>query len=469
MSIRIDDIKERALSMMKEFKGQRMGMIGFSIIIFLLAISLLSPWLAPDTDGQWANPGRWEDNPRSAAPNWADYILPGTRAPHDIREDYDELDRTFMTIKYVYENEYDYPPSDITVFVSGTSSESRIRLYIDLIRPDGENILFVDESVSITNGTFSYRFSLRSSAGRDRSYDFGLNAHRDFFPDDLTPPDRESVNIQMVPFAKLNENILLDPESLKGTYTLEVEAVGIDEYDDEGTRVLFRGMKYGLMGTDSNRKNLALGWVHGAKYALIIGGIVSLSSISIALIYGMTSAYYGGWVDEIMQRANEILLGIPIFPILVITMYAIGRSIWILVLIYVILGWRGLAKIIRARGIQIRQDTYVEAAQSLGSSGGRVITRHMIPQLLPYAIAEGALMIPMVVIAEAGLSVLGLADPTVVTWGRMLSEANQYHATISGLWWWILLPGLGLTLLGFGFITTGMALERVVNPKMRQR
>ncbi len=469
MSIRIEDIKERAMGIMSEFRGQRMGMIGLGIIIFLLVVSLMSPWLAPDTDGEWANPGRWEDNPRSAAPTWADYILPGTRAPHDIREDYDEIDRTYMTLRYNYKNDYDYPPSDITVFVAGTSRENRVRLFIDLHRPDGETIQFVDDNVIVTNGTFSFRFSLRSVTGRDSSYNFGLNTHREFFPEDETPPGQESVNVQMIPFAKLNENILKDPESLKGEYVLEIEAIGVDEYNEDETRVLFRGMKYGLMGTDSNRKDLAMGWVHGAKYALLIGTIVSLSSIGIALLYGMTSAYYGGWVDEIMQRANEILLGIPIFPILVITMYAIGRSIWILVLIYVILGWRGLAKIIRARGIQIRQDTYVEAAQSLGSSGGRVITRHMIPQLLPYAIAEGALMIPMVVIAEAGLSVLGLADPTVVTWGRMLSEANRFNATISGQWWWVLLPGLGLTLLGFGFITTGMALERVVNPKMRQR
>ncbi len=465
--MRLEDVKERATSIMKEFKGQRMGMLGFGIIIFLLIISLLAPWLAPDTDGQWANPGRWSDNPRGASPVWADYILSGSRAPHDIRENYDEFEDG--TLIYNYKNDYDYPPSDVTVFLGGTSTQNEVWVYIDLIKPDGTRLGYVNDAVSARNNTFSYKFTLRSEQGRDKTYEYALQLYNEFYPEDDNPPGRDDVNTDMIPFAKPNEDIFSDPESYKGDYVLEIELVGLDELDDEETRVLFRGQKYGLMGTDSSRKDLFMGWVYGARYALIIGAIVSMSSISIALLYGMTSAYYGGWVDEIMQRANEIMLGIPLFPILVITMYAIDRSIWIFVSIYVLLGWRGLAKIIRARGIQIRQDTYVEAAQSLGSSGGRVITRHMIPQLLPYAIAEGALMIPLVVIAEAGLSVLGLADPTVVTWGRMLSEAYGGQATIAGMWWWVLLPGLGLALLGFGFITTGMALERVINPKMRQR
>ncbi len=312
--------------------------------------------------------------------------------------------------------------------------------------------------------SFSYVFNLRSALGRGIAYNFGL----DFHEADRVPLQPQ-VNNEMIPFAVADENILLNPESLKGDYVLYARAYDATELDEETTRAIFRGRRYGLMGTDTSRRDLALGWVWGARWALLLGAIISISSVSLALLYGMTSAYYGGWVDEFMQRLNEVLIGIPMFPILIITMFILGRSIWIFVAVYTILGWRGLAKIIRSRGIQIRQDTYIEAAQSLGSSGGRVITRHMIPQLLPYAIAEGALMIPMVIIAEAGLSVLGLGDPHVVTWGRMLSQAHTAGATTAGLWWWVLLPGLGITLVGFAFIATGMALERVINPKMRQR
>lgn len=313
--------------------------------------------------------------------------------------------------------------------------------------------------------SYSHVFTLRSTEGRQTAYNFGL----DFHSEDIPTPTRYQIDPEMVPFAKADGNIFENPESLKGTYTLNVWASGSTELNEESTRVIFSGRKYGLMGTDSSGRDIALGWVWGARWALIIGGIISITTVCLALLYGMTSAYYGGWVDEIMQRINEILIGIPLFPILLLTLITMGRSIWIFIAIYTALGWVGLAKIIRARGIQIRQDTYIEAAQSLGSSGGRVITKHMIPQLLPYAIAEGALIIPGIIITEAGLSVLGLGDPNVVTWGIMLSEAHAGAATIAGEWWWVLLPGFGITLLGFGFITTGMAFERVINPKMRQR
>ncbi|MFO8109981.1 MAG: ABC transporter permease [Thermoplasmata archaeon] len=326
------------------------------------------------------------------------------------------------------------------------------------IENDGMNIYALTE--------FVYSFTIRSKAGRESVYNFGLDYHDE--NEDI--PMQGQINSQDIPFANAEDgNILLNPQSLKGEYTLTVRTAYASSFDDETTRVIFRGRKYGLMGTDTSRRDIALGWVWGARWALMIGAIISITTVTLGLLYGMTSAYYGGWVDEFMQRLNEVLIGIPMFPILIITMFIMGRSIWIFVGLYTLLGWRGLAKIIRSRGIQIRQDTYIEAAQSLGSSGGRIITKHMIPQLLPYGIAEGALLIPLVIIAEAGLSVLGLGDPNVVTWGRMLSQAHSGAATTQGLWWWVLLPGLGITLVGFGFIATGMALERVINPKMRQR
>lgn len=487
MSFRLEDFKERVFSIASEFKGERMGLVGLSIIIFILIVALAAPFLASGVDGGWADRARWEDNPRLAEPSWADYILPGSRAPHDIRDTPDEYieEARRVTQVYNYENEYDYTLSDIQVRAHGFASvpsiadaeDQDVVLTVTLERPDGNDITFISgerESVSFpeneTTGTFTRSFRMRSSDARDTLYSFG----QDFHDPDIEMPEQGQITERSIAFAKADGNILVDPEPLKGTYnlTIEVRPTGeIEEFglDEDESRVIFGGRKYGLMGTDYYRRDLTLGWMWGARWALIIGGVVSISSVAIALLYGMTSAYYGGWVDEFMQRLNEILIGIPMFPILIITLYILGTSIWIFVALYTILGWRGLAKIIRSRGIQIRQDTYIEAAQALGSSGGRVITRHMIPQILPYAIAEGALMVPMVIIAEAGLAVLGLGDPGTVTWGRMLSEAHGANATVNGQWWWVIFPGIGITLVGFAFIATGMALERVINPKMRQR
>ncbi len=281
-----------------------------------------------------------------------------------------------------------------------------------------------------------------------------------------TPQDIDPVTVL---FSKANENILSnDPDPLKGDYQVQITIVGDKMELKKEARLVFAGQVYGLMGTDNMGHNIALGWVWGARYALIIGASIALLTVVIGTVYGMTSAYFGGWVDEVMQRGNEIVLGINSFIVTILIMYLWKKSIWVFVAVYGGLSWRGIAKIIRSRGLQIRQDTYIEAAESLGSSGGRIIRKHMIPQILPYSVAEAALMVPLFVMTEAGLSVLGLGDPSIVTWGRLLSEAREF-ALAGGYWWWVLLPGLGLVLLGFAFIASGMAIEKVVNPKMRQR
>ncbi len=284
---------------------------------------------------------------------------------------------------------------------------------------------------------------------------------------------RERVNYARTLFGKADSDLLSPrPSPLNGEYTLQVNFISDDvefNFGEDSGRLIIMGSMYGLMGTDNRGRDIALGWVHGARYALLLAAIIGGTTITIGTLFGMTSAYLGGWKDEIMQRINEIVIGIPILPILIIMMFIWRQSFWVMVGLMTMLYWRGIAKTIRARGLQIRQETYVEAAGSLGAGSGRIITTHMVPQILPYSMAEGALLVPAVVIMEASLSVLGLGDPQLVTWGKLLSEAQGGGATIRGLWWWVLLPGLGITLLGFGFIAVGMAIERVVNPKMKQR
>jgi len=272
-------------------------------------------------------------------------------------------------------------------------------------------------------------------------------------------------------FSKQTHDWLFEYEPLKGTYNFTVQLEGMD-VELEESQVTFGGAVYGVLGTDSYRRDIFQGWVWGARWGIIIGGLVAIAAISIGTIFGMTSAYYGGWIDEFMQRINEIVMGIPTFPILIVTLEFMDRpNIWAFTAIYVLLSWRGIAKVVRARGLQVAKETYVEAAESLGSGSGRVIMTHMVPQILPYSIATGAMLVPVAIMAEAGLHMLGLGDPRVITWGTMLEEAYASGAILNpaASWFWVLFPGLGMLIVGFGFISAGMAIERIINPKMRQR
>ncbi|MEM1951012.1 MAG: ABC transporter permease, partial [Candidatus Nitrosocaldus sp.] len=131
-------------------------------------------------------------------------------------------------------------------------------------------------------------------------------------------------------------------------------------------------------------------------------------------------------------------------------------------------GWVGIAKVSRSIALQIKSLAYVEAAELMGQSSIKIIFRHIFPQLLPYTFASIAISVPGAIITEAGLSFLGLGDPTMPTWGQILHDANLYGAAARGLWWWIVPPGLMIALTGLAFVLIGNALDAIVNPRLKR-
>jgi len=464
----ISDFARNFVRVFREFRGQTAGMVGLGIIISMVIIALLAPTFAPDTNSKWDNVNRWMDLPNGAPPFWVNYISGTEKARQHVEESADsrKSQSVITTLNYNYQYDKDMPPRDVVLYLEGQYEGSQPDMIASLIRPDGKKIQLVNQTIKgeKTDGVYNFRTRATLFGGSQQR----TKVHRfaqEFEEGNVPSPSK--MDITKTAFAKAQDGILNNAEPLNGEYRLEVLLVG-QKTKVERTEAIFKGRVYGLMGTDGSGHDIARGWIWGARYGLILGLSVAFGTVIIALIFGMTSAYYGGWVDELMQRLNEIVMGIPTLPILVIIAVTLGQRIWFVIGVMTLLYWRGIAKTIRARGLQIRQNTYVEAGEALGASGSRIIRGHMIPQMLPYAFAEAALMIPVAIIAAAGLHVLGLGDPNIVTWGTMLSEANSAGATIRGMWWWVLLPGLGITLLGFGFISAGMAVERVVNPKMKQ-
>ncbi|MFB6291730.1 MAG: ABC transporter permease [Candidatus Bipolaricaulia bacterium] len=463
-----NDFLRNFLRVFGEFKGQTTGLVGLGIIIVMMVLALLAPTLAPDTNDQWDNVSRWMDLPNGAPPAWMNYISGTEKATQHVENNPDARSSQSVITKLIYRYTYDkdLPPRDVVFYLEGEYQGSQPTLIASLIRPDGRKIQLVNQSIKgeKTDGTSRFRTRVTLFGGSQQR----TKVHRfaqQFEEGDVPAPSK--MDLTKTAFARAEDGILTNATPLNGEYKLEVMLVG-QNTKVESSKAIFKGRVYGLMGTDGSGHDIARGWIWGARYGLILGLAVAAGTVLIALIFGMTSAYYGGWVDELMQRLNEIVMGIPTLPILVIIAVTLGQRIWYVIIVMMLLYWRGIAKTIRARGLQIRQNTYVEAGEALGASGSRIIRGHMIPQMLPYAFAEAALMIPVAIIAAAGLHVLGLGDPNIVTWGTMLSAANSAGATIRGMWWWVLLPGLGITLLGFGFISAGMAVERVVNPKMKQ-
>jgi len=234
------------------------------------------------------------------------------------------------------------------------------------------------------------------------------------------------------------------------------------------SKFIVGGKAFGIMGTDELRRDLAVGLIWGTPLALFIGIAVAIGSVVMGLLYGVYAGYRGKLTDETMMRFNDVIYALPALPFLIILAVTISNSIFLMIGFLMIFGWVGIAKVARSMALQIKTKGYVEASKMMGQKNSKVILKHILPQLLPYAFASIAISVPAAITTEAGLSFLGLGDPTFPTWGQILHDANTYGAAARGLWWWIVPPGIMIAITGLAFVFIGNALDAIVNPKLKR-
>ena len=258
-------------------------------------------------------------------------------------------------------------------------------------------------------------------------------------------------------------------QPLKGDYVFFVNLYGITSENKISESTLIVGGKaFGVMGTDELRRDLAIGLLWGTPLALFIGIVVAIASVAMGLLYGVYAGYRGKKTDEVMMRFNDVIYALPALPFLIILSVTISNSIFLMIGFLTIFGWVGVAKVSRSMALQIKTRGYIDAAEMMGQKRSKIILRHILPQLLPYAFASIAISVPAAITTEAGLSFLGLGDPSFPTWGQILHDANVYGAASRGLWWWIMPPGVMIAITGLAFVFIGNALDVIVNPKLRR-
>jgi ABC-type dipeptide/oligopeptide/nickel transport system permease subunit len=229
------------------------------------------------------------------------------------------------------------------------------------------------------------------------------------------------------------------------------------------------GRVHGVLGTDHLGSDLFSQLLYGTRISLLIGVSAAILAVGIGLFVGLLSGYQSGVTDEVSMRMVDVLLVLPGLPLLMILSGLFGRNIWNIVLLLGILSWPGFARVVRAQVLQLKTATYVEASRALGSSNWHIIFRHLLGNVLPLAFATIALYIPGAIITEAALSFLALGDPNTPSWGRMLYSANAFGAFQNLAWWWIIPPGIAITLISLSFVFIGTTLNEILNPKIRSR
>jgi peptide/nickel transport system permease protein len=222
-----------------------------------------------------------------------------------------------------------------------------------------------------------------------------------------------------------------------------------------------------LLGCDDGGIDMLSEIIWGGRISLIIGFAATVISIVIGGGIGIASGYFGRWTDIALMRITDYLLVIPDLAFAMVIADVWGPSLLHVILVIGILEWAPTARIIRAQVMSISERVYIKRARSIGASHGRIISRHILPQVGPLLMANTVLTVAIAIYLETALAFLGLEDPTATTWGTILEHAFNRSAVSAGAWWAIVPDGLVITLLIMGCFLLGQAIEDALNPRLR--
>lgn len=229
-----------------------------------------------------------------------------------------------------------------------------------------------------------------------------------------------------------------------------------------------------LLGTDINGRDVFSRILFGGRISMTIGFLALFVLFPIGLLYGGISGYFGGKVDTLMMRFAEAVMSIPSFYLLIIlaailpsNMTSIQRFI-LIVIILALIGWAGFARVVRGMVLSIKTQEFVQSAQAIGASRLRIIIKHILPQTTSYVIVAMTLSVPSYILAESGLSFLGLGiQQPDASWGNMLKEAQEYINILYRPW--LLTPGFLIFIAVLSFNLIGDTIRDILDPKSKVR
>lgn len=396
----------------------------------------------------------WYANPQYAPPAWTNYFSSVKRPVSFYLDTVDVDDEEAVTkvdeigeqdtsktyITFTFDYNYDDFPQEMSIYFTADYEVKQPFASILWVTPDGREIRVADFGVDPKE---TYRLSQDDKLKRRLG---GL------------PP---------------MQGLFIDPEGdtsipLKGTYQLLINGVSFEQDTSLDAKFVLYGQVFGLAGTDHLRRDLMVPLLYGISVALAFGLVAALGTSVLTMVIAAVGTWYGGWVDELIQRITEINLVLPFLSILILIGTFYSRSIWTILGVTILLSiFTGGIKGYRAIFMQVKESPYIEAARAYGASDKRIIFLYLIPRMIPLLIPTLVSSVPGFVFLEASLAVLGLGDPVLPTWGKIINDAWVNAALYKGLYYWVLEPAILLMITGLGFAMLGYSLDRVFNPRLR--
>ncbi|MCD6284404.1 MAG: ABC transporter permease [Anaerolineae bacterium] len=397
----------------------------------------------------------WYNTPKKAAPVWTNWFrkedLPATitidSADGSIVKTREQVSEDVTDIQFAYTFDYPYTtfPEDISIYFDTKYDEKPPHVSLTWLTPDGREIRIASMTAE---SSLVYRLDQDSKLERRLQLPDSIQSH---------------------------EGLFMDPESeelvaLPGVYTLQVSASVFEPESDVDAEVVIYGQVYGLAGTDHRRRDITVALLWGTPIALAFGLLAAIGTSVTTLVIAAIGTWYGGWVDALIQRITEVNLILPVLPILIMVGTFYSKSLWVILGVIILLGiFGGGIKTYRAIFLQVKESPYIEAAQAYGANDARIIFSYLLPRIIPTLVPNLVTLVPSFVFLEAALSVLGLGDPVMPTWGKVISDARVNGALYQGNYYWILQPSALLMLTGLAFSLVGFALDRIFNPRLRGR
>ena len=450
-----------------EIKSSPLALTGLAIILLLVMGSLYAIIALPyeKIGSSWDSEtltGR-TDIPRLAQPAWTNFfrrdklLSSQVISTRDATVSRSEQDLPNGIRIVTYDLAFDYPykqaPVEINLYLDPKYQKKRPFISLTWFGPDGQKL---DLKATAIDGPTHYNFE----EGIPYKRMVWTNPHlkKWFVLDDVNPTPAHAI---------LFTDLLQDePVYRQGIYHLRVSGMFFEKEGDVSADLVLLGQVYGAAGTDYLRRNLLVPLLWGLPFALLFGLIGAFVTTLLSMLVAASGVWFGGWVDSLTQRLTEANMIMPVLAISVLAHALLNISLWVILAVVVLLNIFGSpTKTFRAAFLQLKDASYIEAARAYGASSSRIIMVYLLPRIIPVLVPQLVTLIPSYVFLEATLGMFNIKS-IYPTWGTVI-----YRALTKGALWgapyWVLEP-LGMLLLtGLAFAMLGYALERILNPRLR--
>jgi peptide/nickel transport system permease protein len=301
----------------------------------------------------------------------------------------------------------------------------------------------------------------------------------DVHPDDDTPLEEKAPS-RLVPIGRFTMSVLRMPSGLAGVIVL-VAFIGLalsaplfihpsDLSVTHATGPLLAPPQHGYpLGTDQAGRSVLDLVIWGARTSLAIGILATVLTMILGAGIGLIAGHSQGATGRMLMHVTDWFIALPALPLAIALAAVLGQGAASITIAIAFTTWTGTARLVRAQVLAVEGRPFIERARALGATDVQLVTRQVLPNVMPLILVSSTLTVASAILAEATLTFLGLGDPTSVSWGSMLNTAFMQGAVTAGAWWYLIPPGVAILVIVLGFTLVGRAVEHVLNARVQPR